>query len=82
MGVGDEDYPSDYEPCGQCGFDHAYEPGGATAWHIKELECGHCFGARCERPHDGECSCRCVKCVAKCGCPICSLETETEGKTT
>ena len=44
MGVGDENYPSDYEPCGQCGFDHAYEMESATAWHVKEVECGHCFG--------------------------------------
>lgn len=25
--------PSDYEACGQCGFDHAYEPNEAHKWH-------------------------------------------------
>ena len=25
--------PSDYEPCGDCGFDHSYEYEQAYAWH-------------------------------------------------
>jgi hypothetical protein len=27
------DIPIDYEPCGDCGFDHGYEQGEAAAWH-------------------------------------------------
>ena len=27
--------PSDYEPCGYCGFDHSYEYAQALAWHKK-----------------------------------------------
>lgn len=26
--------PDDYEACGDCGFDHAYEPSEARAWHV------------------------------------------------
>jgi hypothetical protein len=25
--------PSDYEPCGDCGYDHSYEYEKAYAWH-------------------------------------------------
>lgn len=25
--------PIDYEPCGQCGFDHSYEQEEAIRWH-------------------------------------------------
>jgi hypothetical protein len=25
--------PSDYEACGDCGFDHDYEPSESTTWH-------------------------------------------------
>jgi len=25
--------PSDYEACGDCGFDHSYEPAEAHEWH-------------------------------------------------
>ncbi len=28
--------PSDYEACGQCGFDHAYEPSEAYKWHFDQ----------------------------------------------
>lgn len=28
--------PDDYESCGECGFDHAYEPQQATRYHKKE----------------------------------------------
>lgn len=28
------EYDCDYEPCGYCGWDHAYEPTQASAWHI------------------------------------------------
>ena len=27
--------PSDYEACGDCGFDHGYEYEQAAAWHQK-----------------------------------------------
>lgn len=30
--------PADYEACGQCGFDHAYEHQEAHAWHTKNPE--------------------------------------------
>ncbi len=30
---GDKELPSDYETCGDCGFDHDYEPEVAAAWH-------------------------------------------------
>lgn len=26
----------DYEPCGDCGFDHAYEYADAIAWHKRD----------------------------------------------
>ena len=29
----DSELPSDYEPCGECGYDHAYEPEQAFAHH-------------------------------------------------
>jgi hypothetical protein len=29
---------TDYEPCGQCGFDHAYEQSEAREWHFKKPE--------------------------------------------
>lgn len=29
------DLPSDYEPCGQCGFDHSYEYPQAHDWHTE-----------------------------------------------
>lgn len=31
--TGDEQLPSDYETCGDCGYDHAYEPREAYKWH-------------------------------------------------
>lgn len=30
------EFPSDYEPCGDCGFDHAYEQGDAHEWHLRQ----------------------------------------------
>ncbi len=27
--------PSDYESCGECGFDHEYEPTEANRWHAE-----------------------------------------------
>jgi hypothetical protein len=27
--------PRDYETCGECGFDHGYEPAEASDWHGK-----------------------------------------------
>jgi hypothetical protein len=30
--------PADYEPCGMCGFDHAYEQAEAREWHFKKTE--------------------------------------------
>lgn len=27
---------SDYEPCGDCGFDHNYEQEGAMRWHRED----------------------------------------------
>lgn len=32
------DNSCDYEPCGDCGFDHAYEPEEARLWHSANLE--------------------------------------------
>ena len=29
--------PVDYEPCGNCGYDHAYEPFESALWHLNEL---------------------------------------------
>lgn len=29
---------ADYEPCGMCGFDHAYEQAEAREWHLKKPE--------------------------------------------
>jgi hypothetical protein len=29
----DSELPIDYEPCGECGHDHAYEPEEAMAFH-------------------------------------------------
>jgi len=29
--------PSDYEPCGECGFDHSYEQNEAANWHLTQL---------------------------------------------
>lgn len=34
----DDDLPEDYEACGECGFDHSYEPIAAARAHDKELE--------------------------------------------
>jgi hypothetical protein len=28
--------PTDYEACGECGYDHGYEPREASAWHLSE----------------------------------------------
>lgn len=30
--------PQDYQPCGECGFDHAYEPEEANASHQAQAE--------------------------------------------
>jgi hypothetical protein len=30
--------PSDYESCGQCGFDHDYEYEAAYNWHLADAE--------------------------------------------
>lgn len=32
---GAEVFPDDYEPCGECGFDHQYEPQSANATHSR-----------------------------------------------
>lgn len=29
---------SDYEPCGECGYDHGYEQQEAYDWHTKKAE--------------------------------------------
>lgn len=31
----DKDLPSDYEECGECGYDHSYEQEEAAEWHKK-----------------------------------------------
>lgn len=31
----------DYEPCGDCGYDHAYETEEARQWHINN-PCSYC----------------------------------------
>jgi hypothetical protein len=33
MDNGRENLPEDYEPCGECGFDHGYEYEEALKWH-------------------------------------------------
>lgn len=33
-----EKLPTDYEPCGECGYDHSYEPQEAYDWHKKSDE--------------------------------------------
>lgn len=30
--------PEDYEPCGECGHDHAYEQEDARRWHDQQEE--------------------------------------------
>ena len=37
-----ENLPIDYEPCGECGFDHSYEPAQAAQWHSEN--CSTCGG--------------------------------------
>jgi len=32
--------PSDYEACGECGFDHAYEPAEAMQAHADDCDAG------------------------------------------
>lgn len=40
-GIGEDPYSDtsqivpDYEPCGECGFDHSYEPKESSSWHEK-----------------------------------------------
>ena len=33
--------PDDYEPCGECGYDHYYEYDEAVQWHI-DNPCSYC----------------------------------------
>ena len=34
-GCGQGPLPDDYEPCGDCGFDHEYEPNAAHQEHVR-----------------------------------------------
>lgn len=36
-----DELPEDYEPCGYCGYDHAYEYEEAYLWHISH-PCSYC----------------------------------------
>lgn len=38
VGTDLRDEPEDYEPCGECGFDHSYEPEDAAREHRKESD--------------------------------------------
>jgi hypothetical protein len=33
-----QDLPSDYESCGECNFDHTYEPAESHKWHKEHSE--------------------------------------------
>ncbi len=46
--------PSDYEPCGECGWDHEYEPAMAVAWH-KENPCAYCTYDKGKGAHGENC---------------------------
>lgn len=36
LNSGSDSIPKDYEPCGECGYDHAYEYEEAKLWHEKQ----------------------------------------------
>lgn len=40
--------PSDYEPCGECGFDHEYEYEEAYRAHTEEMERGNVMANKVE----------------------------------
>lgn len=35
------------------------------------VNCSHCMGPQCERPHDGDCYCHCDRCDRPCSCDVC-----------
>ncbi len=49
------DVPEDYEPCGECGWDHEYEPQQAIAWH-KANPCSYCTFDKVKGVHESSCS--------------------------
>ena len=46
--------PKDYEPCGDCGFDHSYEYSEAYAWH-KANPCSYCKYDHKVETHETNC---------------------------
>jgi len=48
-------YPEDYEPCGECGYDHEYEYEEAYKWHV-EHDSDYC--AICGSRHSEQLACQ------------------------
>lgn len=46
--------PTDYEACGECGFDHEYETAEAIAWH-KGNPCSYCTYDKAKGTHASTC---------------------------
>lgn len=44
----------DYETCGDCGFDHSYEPNEAAQWH-KANPCSYCNYDKKNHEHADDC---------------------------
>jgi hypothetical protein len=51
---------SDYETCGECGYDHAYEPEEANRWHqeFDHIETCQCGGENLKKLPDGNVQCK------------------------
>ena len=47
-------FPSDYEPCGECGYDHSYEYGPAHKWHMGN-PCSYCKYDHEHKKHEVSC---------------------------
>jgi len=47
---GEDGPPNDYETCGDCGFDHEYEPNEARAWHTENPGSYDSPGERTKEP--------------------------------
>lgn len=49
-----EPRPTDYEQCGECGFDHEYETAEAITWH-KDHPCSYCNYDKTKGTHEPTC---------------------------
>lgn len=47
----DQEFPGDYESCGCCGYDHAYEPAESSEWHQSH----GCHKKFCSGTSENEC---------------------------